>query len=392
MREKWPTAILVAAVFAGLAAYLVIYTVRVDQVAAHYRLGSVKQIIRPPLGIGPGAEGGERQPTEVNGVPVVRRAGCFFKLPWPFDKVRWYDQRVQVVDSPQTQIQLPDQNQLIPKVYATWRIVDPVAFQKSLGGDVETAKQTLRQIISGRTPEVLGRYTLRDIVNTDRQALKFDQIEREIYQAVKDSVESSDKAYGVEVCSLGISWIALPQDATAAVFGRMQAERKTEADKLTKDGETIKRTLIAQARAASDMTQADAESKAKAIRSASEAEAAKSYEVFAKAPEFAIYLRRLEALLTLTTRAAAKNEPFTFVLTSNTPPFDQLQHAPLTEQAGGSVLPPVPAPLGSGELAPAPSASPSLPSGPVGAPAALLAPAASAGPAAFVAPAAEGAR
>jgi membrane protease subunit HflC len=340
--------IVAALVFVGLLTYLFVFSVRVDQVAAHYRFGTVKEIIRPTLALG----GEEKVRTTADGVPIKPWAGLYFKLPWPFDKVWWFDQRVRCVDGPQAQIQLPDQNQLIPRVYATWRILDPVAFQKSLMGEEETAQQTLKQIIGGRTPEVFGRYTLRDIVNTDRQALKFDQIERELYDAVKSSVESSEKAYGIEVCSVGISWIALPGDATAAVFGRMQQERKTEAQKLTEDGNKIKRTTIAEAEQKRALILANAEAQAKAIRAEGEAEAAKSYATFAQEPYLAIFLQELEALKKLTKGAADRNEPITFVLSTKTPPVNLLQNGPLGEQATGNIFPEIPAPLGKQAGAP----------------------------------------
>jgi len=359
MRERWPTVIVAALVFLGLLTYLFVFSVRVDQVAAHYRFGTVKEVIRPALALG----SEEKDLTTAEGVPVRTKAGLYFKLPWPFDKVKWYDQRVRCLDGPQAQIQLPDQNQLIPRVYATWRICDPVAFQKSLMGDVETATATLKQLIGGRTPEVVGRYTLRDIVNTDRQALKFDQIERELYEAIKGSVESSEKAYGIEVCSVGISWIALPSDATSAVFGRMQQERKTEAQKLTEDGNKIKRMTIAEAYQKRDLIIAEAVAKGKAIRAEGEAEAAKSYSTFAKQPELAIFLRRLEALAKLARNAAEKNEPITWVLSTKGPPFDILQTGPLSQQATSGVMPELPAMWRQEGGAPAPGAPPAAGAG-----------------------------
>jgi len=347
MRERWVTIVVVAAVFVVLLGYQVVYTVRVDQVAAHYRFARVTKIIRPALSLtGDQARQALAQP-EASGVPVITRAGCFLKLPWPFDRIRWFDQRIRYVDGPATQLQLPDQNQLIPRVYATWRISDPVAFQKTLMGDEDQAKDTLSQIIGGRTQEVFGRYKLHDIVNTDSERLRFDQIEREIFDLVKASVESSDKAYGIEVCSLGISWIALPDSATAAVFDRMEKERRTEAEKLTEEGKKIKRTMIAEAEETRDRKLADAEAKAKGIRAEAEAEAAKSYEIFARSPDLAILLRSLEALENVTQSAADKNEPLVFVLDTKTPPFNTLLPGAAEGLLTGEGLPRllVPAPL-----------------------------------------------
>ncbi len=166
MREKKLTIAAVFLVCLGLLTYLVVFSVRIDEVAAQYRFGKVVRIIRPVLGPNSGSEADDLQKAYPK-VAVVTHAGWFWKLPWPFDKVEKFDQRVRNVDAPASQTQLKDNNHIIPRVYATWRIYDPVAFQKSLSGDVPQAEDRLRNIIGADTSKVFGQYNLQDIVNTD---------------------------------------------------------------------------------------------------------------------------------------------------------------------------------------------------------------------------------
>jgi membrane protease subunit HflC len=342
MRRSWPTIVVVTLVLLGLLVYLFTETVRIDEVAAHYRLHKVKRLIRPRIG----EEGAisARSTTEA-GVPVKTKAGLCFKLPL-IDKYKKMDQRIRVVDGPLTQIQLPDENQLIPRVYATWRITDPVAFEKTLKGDAETARKRLTQVINGRAPEVFGRYNLEDVVNTDPAKLKFDQIEQEILDGVKASVESADKAYGIEVLSLGITLLALPEDATAAVFSRMGQERTTEANKLTEEGKKIKRTMVAEAQEKRDKLLADAEATAKRIRAQGEAGAALTYKTFKEDPELAIFLRELESLREIAKSAAGREEPITIVVTTRGRPFrlleGEIDREPVAEQGASATGQPEP--------------------------------------------------
>ncbi len=318
---------LVVLVLAALLCYQVVYSVRIDQVAAHYRFGKVKKVIRPDLDqVATGAEAIEK--IHPSGVPLVQRAGWKFKVPI-IDRIRRFDQRIQHVDGPLTQLQLPDENQIVPRVYATWRISDPVAFEKTLMGDVRTARETLKEIIGGRTPEVFGRHSLEEIVNTDESQLRFAEIERELYEEVKAGVESAEKSYGIEICSLGITWVALPEDATRAVFGRMEQERRTEAEKLTEEGKRIRRTTIAAAQEQRDKILAEAEAEAKRIRAVGEAEAASYYDTFARDQELAIFLRRLEAFRMMAQNAYNRDKPITFVLSTETEPFGILKRGPL---------------------------------------------------------------
>ncbi len=340
MREKWPSVIAVGLVALGLMMYLVVYTVRVDQVAVHRRFGRVVRIVRPTLGVGGDQE---LQPLRVEeGVKVCDKAGFFLKLPWPFDTVLRYDQRIRVVDSPLAQTQLPDGNQLIPRVYAAWRITDPVAFEQSLSGDEQTAEKNLKQIISDQTGGLFGRYNLDDVVNTDPEKLKFDEIEERLLAGVRERLASSQDAYGIEVCSLGITWLALPEDATGAVFGRMETERRRQAETLRSEGTRIKDTRIAQARAEREKILAEADAQAKETRSTAEAEAARYYQTFAQDQDLAIFLRRLEAFADIAQAALEKNQPLTILLSTKTEPFGILERGPIERSAEAQQLPELP--------------------------------------------------
>jgi len=329
MREKWATVLAVMAVGLGLLGYLVVYNVRVSEVAVHKRFGRVIKVIRPTV-----TADQEALIASLDGledVAVENRAGLFPKLPWPFDTVEKYDQRVRVIDGPLAQIQLADEYQLIPRVYATWRVVDPVAFEKSLKGDMGTAEQRLKTIIGNESGKVFGGHRLRDVVNTNRDELQFDGIEQEIFDGIKASLAGMEQAYGIEVSSVGLTWMALPQGTTEAVFARMSEERKRLAEAHRAEGESDKETKIAGAEATRKRMLAEAEADAKRIRAEAETEAARYYETFAQDAELAVFLRELEALRKITSSAADLKEPITFVLTTKTRPFGILEDGPNAE-------------------------------------------------------------
>lgn len=333
MREKWATMTVVGGVAVGLLLYLVVYSVRVDQIAVHKRFSKVIRVVQPRLG----AAGEEvaRMAEGAEGVKVDDTAGWFLKLPWPFDQVDKHDQKIQLVDGPLAQIQLADEYQLIPRVYATWRLRDAVAFEKSLKGDMDSAEQRLKEIIGDQTATVFGKRRLRDVVNTDPGQLKFEDIEQEIFEGVRATLAGMKQTYGLEVTSLGITWIALPQATTSAVFERMAMERARWAEKHRAEGESDKQMKIAEADAARKTLLAEAGADAKRIRAAAETEAAQYYDVFAMDPDLAVMLRRLDALKSITQTAAEKGQPMTFVLTHTTPPFGVLGGAFLGEHSVG---------------------------------------------------------
>jgi membrane protease subunit HflC len=345
MKGKVLTVSAIILLLLGLLLFLVTFQVRVDQVGMVERLGQVVLIIRPDLGVG---EGSAADSEMVGGreVPVARKAGWFFKVPL-VHKEKLFDQRIRSVDGPVVQIQLRDGNQVIPRAFATWRIVDPVQFDNKLDGSQEEAEDTLKQKIGAATQLAFGQRLLSEIVNTSEEDLLYDDIEDDIFDIARESIELSDEAeggYGIELCSLGITWVALPEQATAAVFARMGQERTTEAERLREEGNKIKRTLIAAAQEQRDRILADAEAEARQLRAQGEAAAAESYSEFAKNQELAIFLRNLEALKKLARNAAQNGQPLTFVLSTKTPPFGILEKGPVVGQdraprAGGLTVP-----------------------------------------------------
>ncbi|MFO7958987.1 MAG: SPFH domain-containing protein [Candidatus Brocadiia bacterium] len=321
MRESKLTIVVVAGVCLVLLVKLVTFSVPVHKTAVLYRWNEPKKIIRPP--VTKTVEASEMPVPE--GLPpdveVVNEAGWFFKWPYPIDTVKEADQWVRTLDGPLTQIQLPDGNQVLPRIYVTWRIVDPVGFERALQSDERVAARRLRTILSDQTATVFGNHVLADIVNTQPEQLKFDKIEQEIFEGVKRSLASREQSYGIEVCSLGIAWVALPESTTQAVFARMQEERNTQAERLRAEGDRIKRTKIAEAREEAERVMAEAEAEAKNIRADAEARAATYYDTFAEDETLAIFLRRLDAIRKITADAAANGRPLTFVVSTQTEPF-----------------------------------------------------------------------
>jgi membrane protease subunit HflC len=292
----------------ALVTYLVVFQVRVNQVAVHYRWGGVERVINA---------GNQNE------------AGWYFKAPWPVDRVTKYDKRVHVLDSRLSQTQLKDNWNVIVSTFAGWRITNPVQFRRSLKGDVGTAEKNLQNAISDATSEVLGSQTIGNLVSTNEKKLQFDSIEQKISNRISKNIQ--ENGYGLELNSFGIKRVALPQSTTEDVMARMRAERNKHATEYTAEGKSRKAELIQEAESKKQKMIADARASAKNIMAEGEAEAAKYYDTFARAPEFSIFLRRLESLDKIARQAAENKQPITFVLDTKTEPFGLLKQGPLEE-------------------------------------------------------------
>ena len=226
-----------------------------------------------------------------------------------------FDNRIHTLEGAFEETLTRDSKNILVAVYAGWRIKTPIQFLERVGS-VEQAEHNLDGLLRSQKNAVIGQFPFSGLINTNASAIQFDAIESNMLAAVQ--AEALNR-YGVEIQFLGIRKIGLPETITEKVFARMRAEREEIAVRYRTegDGEAIK--IRAEADSQRDQMLAQAEADAKRIRAEGDASAAESYGVFAKDPELAMFLRKLEVLeLTLKKKS-------TVVLSSETEPFDLLQ-------------------------------------------------------------------
>jgi len=309
VRESKITVAFIVVVVILMVVYLFVYQVREDEVAVHYRPPGKVLNVR-------------------NAGPAGMESGVYFRLPWPIDHVAKHDKRIRVLEGNLAETQLQDNWMVIISMYATWRIADPVSFERTLDGDVNQAEGRLKELIFNETSRAIGKSRFENLVSTDPEKLRFDAIEKEIADGVRQAIMAKDKGYGIELVSFGIRRVAIPEDVTKSVFARMNAERNKEAETYRSEGRNERDAIIATAKQDAQKILADAETQARQIRGEGEAEEAKYYDVFARAPELSIYLRRLEALQAIAQKAREKGTPITFVLDTQTEPLNVLDVGP----------------------------------------------------------------
>jgi len=223
---------------------------------------------------------------------VEETPGLKWRLPWPMHQVTHYSKRLQLLEDRLEELQTADGKSVIVRTYLTWRIADPLAFYVTLKDPAEARRQ-----LSSRLREVRGilsGYRLDQLVNQDRDALALDTIETQARDAVQQSLD--DAGYGLDVESVGIYRIILPESTTGKVFETMIATRERLADEALQEGQAQASAIRSEAESARDRILAFAERRAQAIRSQGDREASREYDAFARNEEFAIFIRRLEAL------------------------------------------------------------------------------------------------
>ena len=251
---------------------------------------------------------------------ALTEPGLYGRWPWPVQKVHKFDNRVQNFERKFEQTTTADGRSLLVTVFVGWRVSDPRLFlERFANGDVMRAEQNLEALLRDTKNGVLGLHRFSELISTNKAKIKLRQIEQEMLAAIKPRAEAN---YGIAIDLLGVKQIGLPESITTKVFDRMRAERQRLVKQFQSEGEAEAIRIRAEADRSRQEILAKAEGEATVIRGQGEAEAAKSYAVFERNPDLAVFLIQLNAL------ANSLKERSTLVLDPQTPPFNLLKGQP----------------------------------------------------------------
>jgi modulator of FtsH protease HflC len=247
--------------------------------------------------------------------------GLYWKWPAPIETVHKFDSRMKVFEGVLEETQTKGGNPITVVSYVVWKVGDPMKmFSQKV--DVET---TLMGILREKQNAVIGQHAFDEFVNPDPTKIKFDQIEKELTDAI---AATANEKYGISIESVGIKQLKVSEDNTKKAFEGMRAERKSKATAIRREGEALAKKITSDAESKKTELLAAAEARAKQIRGQGDAEAAQYYKMLETDPEFAMFLRDIDALKVMF------KERTTMVFTTNTEPFSLLREMPkLTPKA-----------------------------------------------------------
>ena len=248
---------------------------------------------------------------------VVADPGLHFRWPFPFQEVYRFDKRIRCYEGSSGKLEetvTKDGHNIIVGIYVNYRIGDVNAFFSKLK-DVANGEDVLNTLMRSAKNTAFGQRNFDQIVNDNGKMLKLDTVTADIKASlVKDTAE-----FGIEIIGVGINTLGVPKTVTEKVFERMIAERKQFADKNLAEGKREAKEIRVKADLERDNIIANAEAEAQKLRAEGDAAAAKFYKEFAKDPELAGFLRKVDALRLI------MEKDTTLVIDTNVPPFDLLK-------------------------------------------------------------------
>ena len=219
-------------------------------------------------------------------------AGLYFKLPWPFETVVTYDDRLQTLEANRLETLTKDTRNIVIQSYVVWEIDDPVLYHNSVGSKGSSASYINDQVFSA-TNSTMGAYNLSALVSLHENEIKIDQIEEEIFARVHDNCL---KNYGINVVDVSIERLSVPDGNLETVFANMRSEREYEINKILGDAEAEAKTTESDANTAATNKVNEGKTEAAAIKAAMVAEVTRIHnEAQAKNVDLYRFLMELDA-------------------------------------------------------------------------------------------------
>lgn len=250
-------------------------------------------------------------------VSPQKEPGLHARWPFPIQKIYKFDNRQRCFEGSVGKIEetlTKDQHNIIFSIYVNYRVIDPVKLFKS-EKNVEKAEENLNSLMRSSRNEVVGKYNFSDFINTEGKN-KLPDIENDIKTLLASVAKDN---YGLEITSVGIKSLGIPEKNTDQVIKRMKSERNARSTAFRQEGKRLAQKIRDEADKEKEVKIAEAEAQAKIIRSEGDAEAAAYYSVFKEEPELAIFLKKLDSL-----KKIMENKT-TLVIDTKTAPFDLLQ-------------------------------------------------------------------
>lgn len=256
--------------------------------------------------------------------------GLVVKLPWPIDRVRRFDRRLQVYEPPALERVTKDKKSLTVSAYICWRIADTYRFFRTVGS-VAVGHRRLEEQVTARLSSSIGQRDLSELVSVDPGQSQLDSMMTSLTNELQPEVLEQ---FGIELMDVRLKRFNHPSEVRQAIYDRIRSERNRDAVRYRSEGDSEAQMIRSRADLQRETSLAKAEATATTIRGSADAERTRILnEAHAQNPQFYDLLRTLEAYQKIL------DQKTTLVLSTDNPLFrlltDAAQGSPESKPAKG---------------------------------------------------------
>jgi membrane protease subunit HflC len=212
--------------------------------------------------------------------------GLHVKTPF-LDEVRYFDARILTMDADPQPFLTQEKKYVIVDSYVKWRVLDPLKYYLTVGGQESEARRRLEQLINSGLRDEVNKRNVQSVVSVERN---------KVMQIVTEAANKEAGKFGIEVVDVRLQRVDLPEEVSQSVFQRMKAERSRIANELRAQGAEAAEKIRAEAERKREVMLAEAYRQSERTRGEGDARATSIYGSAASgAPEFYSLYRSLGA-------------------------------------------------------------------------------------------------
>jgi len=212
--------------------------------------------------------------------------GLHFKFPF-INNVKKFDARILTLDSAPERFLTAEKKNVIVDSFVKWRIGDVTTFYTSVAGDAYQANIRLDQIIKDAFRSEFSKRDIKQLVSTDRSAVR---------EALITNTAKAAAQLGIEIVDVQVKRIDLPSEVSHSVYSRMEAERARVAREFRSQGSEAAERVRADADKQKEIILADAYRDSEIMKGQGDAKAAEIYaNAYGKNIEFYAFYRSMAA-------------------------------------------------------------------------------------------------
>lgn len=219
---------------------------------------------------------------------VIDEAGLYVKIPF-IQELDTVSKELQLYDIAKSDVITKDKKSMIADSFVLWEITDPKVFAQTLNTSTANAESRIDVAVYNSIKNVISSMTQADIIAARGQ---------ELTEYIMSGITSINQ-YGIEIASVEIKLLDLPEDNKDAVFQRMISERENIAATYTAEGNSEAQVIRNTTDKEAALLISDAQKQAEILKAEGEAEymkiMAEAYNDADKA-SFYSFTRSLDAL------------------------------------------------------------------------------------------------
>lgn len=208
---------------------------------------------------------------------VISKSGLNIKLPYPVQKVYLIDKKTRIFSPVALEVFLPDPSNVLKNItigyYIIWDINDPVKYFEILKNDV-SAENRLSDNMRSYIYNIIGKYPLGAFISTNSENVKINEISKKITEAAKSDFKNN---FGINIITVDIKRVILPEQNKQKVFERMVAERERISHRYRAEGEEQAKIIISETDSTKQIMLSEAHLEASKMIAEAQAEAASIY-------------------------------------------------------------------------------------------------------------------